>query len=117
MGKKSRLKRRIYGQKNAGIKGGLPVKETGISNALLFVIRAGIYLTLVTPLITSTEIFFPFVAAKGLFFMALAEIMVFSWLGLMIISKKYRPRFSLLSISLLIMLAIFCLFLKGVKVF
>ncbi len=91
------------------VKNDLSIKERKLSRIFLWVIKIGVYLALITPLITSNKVFFPFMATKGLYFMALAEIVIFSWLGLLIISRKYRPQLNALSIALLIMLAVFIL--------
>ena len=62
----------------------------------LTIIRWSIYLMLLTPLVVSGHFFFPFVAPKGLYLMALIEIAFFSWLILAIYRPEYRPKKNLL---------------------
>jgi O-antigen ligase len=78
----------------------------------LNIIRWGTYLILFTPLIVSSRFFFPFISPKGLYFMALSEIIFVSWLVLILFFKKYRPKFN--SIILSVSLFIFVLFLATV---
>ncbi len=101
MGKKSREKkqRRELGQ---GVEQGIVVsRDSGIARFFLIIIRYGVYLTMLTPLIVSGKFYFPFVGPKSLYFMALAQVIIFSWLGLIFVSKKYRPKFSAFSFILL----------------
>ena len=75
----------------------------------LKIIRYGTYLVLITPLIVSSKFFFPFVGPKSIYFFALVEIIFFSYLILISISPKYRPRFNLLLMVLSIFLLILIL--------
>jgi len=76
---------------------------------LLGVIRFSSFLILFTPLILSPLFFFPFVGPKSLFFMAFAEVAFFSWLILIFIDPRYRPKFNLLLVALIIYLLVFIL--------
>lgn len=72
------------------------------------IIFYGTCLILFTPLILNGKFFFPYVGPKSIYFMGLVEIIFFVWLYLIIFSKN-RPKFNLLSFSLLIFLIIFIL--------
>src|SRR6056297_1708003 len=62
-----------------------------LNNICLKIIKYGIFTSLITPLIYSSKYYFPFVAPKSLFFMAIVEIVFFTWLFLAFHNKKYRP--------------------------
>jgi len=101
MGKKAREKREMretrFYQGSGGQQGGeikKPEKKTPEVSFLLNLIRWGVYLALLTPLIVSGEFFFPFVAPKTLYFMGLAQIIFALWLILIISTKEYRPKFN-----------------------
>jgi len=76
---------------------------------LLSLIRFSSFLILFTPLIVSPLFYFPFVGPKSLFFMGLAEIIFFSWLFLIFFDPRYRPKFNLLFLTLIIYLFVFIL--------
>jgi O-antigen ligase len=84
-------------------------KKNKIGVICLEIIRSLSYLILFTPLILSSNFFFPFVGPKSLFFMGLVEIIFFSWLILILIDSSYRPKFNFLLLSLIIYLFIFIL--------
>jgi O-antigen ligase len=84
-------------------------KKNKIGVICLEIIRSLSYLILFTPLILSSNFFFPFVGPKSLFFMGLVEIVFFSWLILILIDSNYRPKFNFLLLSLIIYLFIFIL--------
>jgi len=83
-----------------------------ISLILKWIIFGGTILILLTPLVVVESFFFPFVAPKSLYFMALVEIIFTAWLILIIFEKKYRPRFNLL--FFFIVLFLFFLSLAGI---
>jgi O-antigen ligase len=76
---------------------------------LLGLINISSFLILFTPLIVSPLFYFPFVGPKSLFFMGLAEVIFFSWLILIFIDPRYRPKFNLLLLALIFYLFIFIL--------
>jgi len=90
MGKKSRLKRERKEKKK---------EENYQEPFLVKIIRFGVYIALFAPLVVWNKAYFPFVGAKSLFFMGLAEIIFFSWLLLIINYKKYRPKKNALLIA------------------
>ena len=84
-------------------------KKNKIAQVCLKIIRFFSFLILFTPLIVSDKFFFPFVSPKSLYFMALAEIIFFAWLVLISIEPKYRPKFNLILLALIIYLFVFVL--------
>ena len=77
-----------------------------LSNFLRWIIFFGAGLSLFTPFIISARYFFPFVGPKSIYFMALAEIIFTSWLILIVINPKYRPRLNALLLALVFFLAV-----------
>ncbi|MEF8847359.1 MAG: O-antigen ligase family protein [Candidatus Paceibacterota bacterium] len=73
---------------------------------LVKVIRWGVYISLLTPLIVSGRFFFPYVGPKGIFFMALAQIIFFSWLYLAINYEQYRPKLNSILATATLFLAV-----------
>ncbi len=84
-------------------------KKSQIGKFLIDLILVATFLSLLTPLILSADFFFPFVGPKSLYFMALAEIIFFSWLILIFIEPKYRPKFNLVLFSLVVYLFVLIL--------
>jgi len=70
------------------------------------IIKLGTYLILFTPLIISARFFFPFVGPKSLYFMALVEIIFFTWIFLITFDSRFRPRFNKILGSLILFLII-----------
>ncbi|KPJ71605.1 hypothetical protein AMJ50_01175 [Parcubacteria bacterium DG_74_3] len=70
------------------------------------IISLGTFLILFTPLIISTDYFFPFVGPKSLYFMALVEIIFFAWLFLLIIAPQSRPHLNPVLGSLILFLIV-----------
>jgi len=103
MGRKSRLKR----ERKNGKEQPEP-KKTG-TPLLVSLIRWGVYLTLLTPLVVSRRFFFPYVGPKGLFFMAVAQIIFFLWLFLIIHYPEYRPKLNVVLIAVTLFIAVFAL--------
>ena len=86
MGRKSRLKRE---REHAIVE-----KEEyfGFDKVLLYIIKAGIYLMLLTPLVVNNKFLFLFVAPKGFYLMALIELVFFSWVVLAFRNPRFRPK-------------------------
>lgn len=95
MGKKSRLKKQI---KTGEVSLSLPAKEnkktrqSGWEKFFLGLIYLSAAAVLFSPFVLSGKFYFPFVGPKGLFIMAFCQIAFFSWLILLLTTKKYRPR-------------------------
>jgi len=60
-------------------------------NFLINTIKIGLFTLLFTPFIKNTNYYFPFVGLKGLYFMAIVEVVFFVWLILAWHWKQYRP--------------------------
>lgn len=79
----------------------------------IFILRGVILISalliLFTPLIgppLTNLFFFPFVGPKSLYFMALAEIMFFSWLLLNVLDRRFRPKFNLILFGIVLFIAV-----------
>jgi len=72
----------------------------------LFIIEWGTYLTLFTPLVFRREFFFPFVVPKTIFFRIVVDIIFIAYILLIMSNRKYLPRMSGLTISILVFLGI-----------
>ena len=59
----------------------------------VLLVKIGIFAALLTPVIVDFDLYFPFVASKGLWFMACAQLAFFSWLVLAWHWRHYRPNF------------------------
>lgn len=117
MGRKSRAKQEKRQQEqvktvspNRTNQGGLPCI---VESVCLKIIHFATYLLLFVPLLVSGAYFFPFVAPKGLFLMALIEIAFFSWLILAFLNRQYRPQRNILFWAL----TIFLIFLTLATIF
>lgn len=96
MGKKSRAKQQRRNQEIAKTKQAKQTtqhkeRSTGAASLLLWIMRIGTALALFTPFVLSKKHYFPFVGPKSIYFMALAQIVFFSWLILAVHYKRYRP--------------------------
>jgi len=95
MGKKSRLKKQI---KIEGFPQSLSAKPAKVAlksnweKFFLWLIYLSSGSALFSPLVLSGRFYFPFVGPKGLFIMACCEVAFFSWLILLLTTRKYRPR-------------------------
>lgn len=68
------------------------MQYTGISKALLWCVRIGIWLLLFTPLIVAPTWFFPYITGKNFFFRIVTELTFGFWLALIVVSPQFRPR-------------------------
>lgn len=71
-------------------------QNTKLENIFKWGVYIPIFLTLVTPILFYSAFLFPFITTKTLYFRILVEIALASYFGLMLISKKYWPRFNML---------------------
>jgi len=76
---------------------------------LLKIIKYGVCLSLFTPLVVSSDFFFPYVGPKSIYFLALAQIIFFSYLILAFKNSKYRPKLNILLIALSCLLLVLIL--------
>ena len=65
--------------------------EWGASQLLLWAVRTGVLLVLLTPLIVSTGTYFPFVVGKAIFSRSIIEVTFVLWLMLIHYVPRYRP--------------------------
>jgi len=86
------------------IKKDITVSDPGVTSTLQWIIKIGIYLSLLTPLLAGGKFFFPFVGPKSFYFMAIAEVIFFAWLILNLYTKEYRPKSNMLTWALVIFL-------------
>ncbi|MGB9598293.1 MAG: O-antigen ligase family protein, partial [Minisyncoccales bacterium] len=69
------------------------------SSLLLKIIKTGLFLIFVSPLVVGYQFFFPFVAPKGFWIMFFSQLMFFSWLILIFLFPQYRPKINFISLS------------------
>jgi O-antigen ligase/tetratricopeptide (TPR) repeat protein len=69
---------------------------------LLTILRLGVFLVFLTPLIYTGSTIFPFIFGKTLYFRGIVEILFAFYLLLILIYPKYRPKNSLLFSAILI---------------
>lgn len=68
---------------------------------LRYVTITGLFLVLLTPLIVSKSLFFPFISGKAFFFRIIIEVALAAWLWLAWREPAYRPRRSALLLAVL----------------
>ncbi|KKQ55235.1 MAG: O-antigen polymerase [Parcubacteria group bacterium GW2011_GWA2_38_13] len=76
------------------------------TNFLMKIIKFGVYLSLLTPLVAWDQVIYPFVFPKIIFFRIVVEILIFLSIALCLSDKKYYPKITPLSIALGFYLAI-----------
>lgn len=106
MGKKSRKKReRQKSQKEVAVSR----QDNFLEKTYVNIIIGLACLAFITPLVLNFKFFFPFVSSKSLYFFAIVEILLAVYIVLAIYSPRYRPRFNLLLLSLVLFVAILVL--------
>ncbi|MBU4298857.1 O-antigen ligase family protein [Patescibacteria group bacterium] len=107
MGKQSREKRERREKGEIALEEKPEIRPVvSICKKLIFI---STLLILLTPLIgppLTNNFFFPFVGPKSLYFMGLAELIFFTWLFLIIIDKRFRPKFNLILLGLILFLTV-----------
>ena len=94
----------------------LALKNSSAETVLLLLIKTGVFLIFLTPLIIFPFTFFPSVFGKVIFFRILVEIIFCAYLLLLFFNRKYRPKISLLFIALLVYIEVLTLAtLKGLN--
>lgn len=107
MGKKSREKREKRIQETEQKVD--EIKKDKIGSVCLKLIRLGVYLILLTPLVTNNNFIYPTVVPQTLYFWGLSQIIFVLWLFLIVFSKKYRPKLNPLLGALILFLAVLTL--------
>ena len=72
----------------------------------LMIIEYGTYLAMFTPLVFFRQYFFPFVVPKSIFFRIVVDIIFIAYILLIMSNRKYLPKISNLTISILVFLGI-----------
>ena len=75
-------------------------------DVLIYAVRAGVALILLTPLVVSPETIFPFVVGKALYSRSLIEIVFVSWALLFLLNPSWRPPRSRILVLLAAALAV-----------
>ncbi len=83
--------------------------SSNIKNALLWVVRVGLWIVPFIPLYVASSMFFPYITGKAFLFRTIVEICFFSWLFLCVFYKEYRPRRTALLIALGVWIAVVAL--------
>jgi len=73
-----------------------------MNKILRYVILGGIFASLFLPLFVSNSVFFPFISGKNFAFRIIVEIILASWVLLMLRVPEYRPRSSWISKALIV---------------
>lgn len=72
-----------------------------MNNFLQKLIIAGLFATLLIPLIVTESLFFPYITGKAFFFRVVTEIIFFAWLLLALRQGQYLPRKSWITVAIL----------------
>lgn len=80
--------------------------------AISWIIRAGLLIVPVLPLVVTRSLYFPFITGRNFIFRIIIEILFVLWLWLMLSEPKYRPRGSFILYSVMAMVAV--LFLAAI---
>ncbi len=72
-----------------------------LERSLLWAIRGGFVLLLLTPFVVSKSLFFPFITGKNFYFRIITELIVGAWLALACLNPDFRPRKSPLLLAFL----------------
>lgn len=105
MGKRSREKQERR-REAEGKASGLVKNRSNLEKICFFVIEWGTYLILFTPLILIKSYFFPYVVPKTIFFRIGVDIIFIAYILLVILNRKYLPKFNALAIAVSIFLGI-----------
>jgi O-antigen ligase/tetratricopeptide (TPR) repeat protein len=73
-----------------------------IEKILRYIIVICLYLVVFAPLILHANYFFPAIFPKAVYIRILVEIMLIAYIPLAILSPKFRPRFNLIYVSILV---------------
>lgn len=106
MGKQSREKRERRERGEIKQKERQEIRPVFILKGIILL---STFLILFTPLIgppLTNNFFFPFVGPKSLYFMGLTELIFFAWLILILLDKRFRPKFNLILLGLILFLTV-----------
>ena len=80
-----------------------------LERSLLWAIRGGFVLLLLTPFVVSKSLFFPFITGKNFYFRIITELTVGAWLALACLNPDFRPRKSPLLLAFLAFVSVLVL--------
>jgi hypothetical protein len=69
------------------------MSKINLQKLLVWVIRVGLYFSLILPFIVSKSTLYPYVFGRALFFQILIEVLLVFWIALIWFWPKYRPKF------------------------
>ena len=69
-------------------------------------VKGLVFLIPFVTLFISTSMFFPYITGRNFAFRILVEVALVLWVGLMVLDKEYRPKFSIIVVALLSLLVI-----------
>jgi O-antigen ligase/tetratricopeptide (TPR) repeat protein len=72
-----------------------------VQKILRYLLIGGIFAVPFIPLVISSTMFFPFITGKNFAFSIIVELLLGGWAILAVLDKAYRPKFTLLLISIL----------------
>lgn len=78
----------------------MQAEENPIKIVALWITLGALFLIPLTPLIVANNMFFPFITGKAFFFRILVEVAFAGWVVLAFMDKKYRPRWTWVSVAL-----------------
>ena len=84
-----------------------PLPRNGL--VLLWIVRVGVCLVLMTPLVVTPDVFFPFVVGKALFARSIIAITFAFWAGLVLFHRRHRPSPSWVIIAFAVWLLVSCI--------
>src|SRR3989344_541512 len=75
--------------------------EGTVKTVARWVALGALFLVPLMPLLVANTFFFPFITGKAFYFRILVEFAVAAWVGLALLDKQYRPRFSWIGATVL----------------
>lgn len=66
----------------------------------LYILKTGIYLSLISVFLVSKSLLFPYISTKQIYFNILIEILMVFWLALIVKFREYRPKASYITYGL-----------------
>jgi O-antigen ligase/tetratricopeptide (TPR) repeat protein len=77
-----------------------------LNRSIFFTVVGLLFAVLFVPLFVSTGLFFPFITGKNFAFRIIVELAGLGWVILVLLDKSYRPKFSWLSIAIVVFVVI-----------
>ena len=73
------------------------------NNIIKWTIITGLWAVLLTPFFVANSMFFPYITGKNFAFRIIIEIIFALWVYLAFVDAKYRPKFSWLAVSVVLL--------------